>query len=56
MGKDGSKYLLNEPNERAQLFKTSKNIKGAHLGGNWEAREASKKDSINFLVKSLQSS
>ena len=39
---------MNEPHERTQLFKDKAKI-GAHLGRNWQARQASMKDSIDFL-------
>tara|TARA_B100001123_G_scaffold85195_1_gene97786 strand:+ start:12914 stop:13843 length:930 start_codon:yes stop_codon:yes gene_type:complete len=47
---EGNHYLMNEPDEREKLLKERVH-KGAHLGRNWEAREASMKDSVNFLLK-----
>ena len=43
---------MNEPHERAQLFKDIAKI-GAHLGGNWKARRSSIKDSVNFLLEKI---
>ena len=43
---------MNEPHERAQLFKDRAKI-GAHLGGNWEARRKSHLDSVKFLLDNL---
>ena len=51
--KDGNKTFMNEPHERAQLFKDRAKI-GAHLGGNWKARRASMKDSVDFLLDNIQ--
>jgi len=44
---------MNEPHERTQLFKDKAKI-GAHLGRNWQARQASMKDSIDFLSSFLE--
>ena len=51
--KEGNKTFMNEPSERAQLFKDRAKI-GAHLGGNWKARRASMKDSVNFLLENIK--
>ena len=51
--KEGNKFFSNEPHERAQLFKDRAKI-GAHLGGNWKARKASMKDSVNFLLENIK--
>ena len=45
---NGKRTPMNEPHERTQLFKDKAKI-GAHLGRNWQARQASMKDSIDFL-------
>ena len=50
---EGKRFLLNEPNERISLFQESKNIKGAHLGVNWDTREKSMEDAVNFLLDNL---
>ena len=50
--KEGNKTFMNEPHERAKLFKDRAKI-GAHLGGNWEARRSSMKDSVNFLLDNI---
>ena len=50
--KEGNKTSMNEPHERAQLFKDRAKI-GAHLGGNWKARKASMKDSVKFLLENI---
>ena len=50
--KDGKKTPMNEPNERAQIFKDRAKI-GAHLGRNWQARRASMKDSVDFLLSNI---
>tara|TARA_B100001123_G_scaffold386322_1_gene460658 strand:+ start:122 stop:1054 length:933 start_codon:yes stop_codon:yes gene_type:complete len=50
---EGNKYLMNEPHERTKLFK-DRAVIGAHLGGNWKARRASMKDSVNFLLKNIK--
>ena len=50
--KEGNKTFMNEPHERAQLFKDRAKM-GAHLGGNWEARRSSMKDSVNFLLENI---
>ncbi len=44
----GKRTPMNEPHERTQLFRDKAKI-GAHLGRNWQARQASMKDSIDFL-------
>jgi hypothetical protein len=43
---------MNEPHERAQLFKDRAKM-GANLGGNWKARRSSMKDSVNFLLENI---
>ena len=35
------------------LRRESKNIKGAHLGVNWEMRERSMKDAVDFLLSKI---
>lgn len=50
---EGKKYYLNEPHQRAALFKNSKNTRGASLGRNWVSREKSMKDAVNFLLKNI---
>ena len=50
---EGIKYLLNEPEDRANMFKASSGIKGGHLGGNWISRKQSMKDSVDFLQNNL---
>ena len=52
--KEGNKTFMNEPHERAQLFKDRAKI-GAHLGGNWKARKASMRDSVHFLLENTNS-
>ena len=49
----GERFLLNEPEQRLSLFNESKNIKGAHLGVNWEMRERSMKDAVDFLLSKI---
>ena len=49
----GERFLLNEPEQRLSLFNESKNIKGAHLGVNWELRERSMKDVVDFLLSKI---
>ena len=44
----GKRTPMNEPHERTQLLKDKAKI-GAHLGRNWQARQSSMKDSIDFL-------
>ena len=51
--KEGNKTFMNEPHERANLFKDRAKI-GAHLGGNWKARKASMRDSVNFLLENIK--
>ena len=51
--KEGNKTFMNEPHERAQLFRDRAKI-GAHLGGNWKARRASMKDSVDFLLENIK--
>ena len=50
--KEGNKTFMNEPHERAQLFKDRAKM-GANLGGNWKARRSSMKDSVNFLLENI---
>ena len=50
---NGKRTPMNEPHERTQLFKDKAKI-GAHLGRNWQARQASMKDSIDFLSSFLE--
>ena len=52
--KEGNKTFMNEPHERAKLFKDRAKI-GAHLGGNWKARKASMRDSVHFLLENINS-
>jgi len=52
-GMNPVEFLWNEPHERAQLFKDRAKI-GAHLGGNWKARKASMRDSVNFLLENIK--
>ena len=47
--KEGKRTPMDEPHERTKIFKDRAKI-GAHLGRNWKAREASMKDSIEFLL------
>jgi dienelactone hydrolase len=47
--KEGKRTPMNEPHERAKIFKDRAKI-GAHLGRNWKARKASMKDSVEFLI------
>ena len=49
---DGKRTPMNEPHERAQIFKDRAKI-GAHLGRNWQARRASMKDSVDFLLSNI---
>ena len=50
----GDRHLLNEPEDRASMFKASSSIKGGHLGGNWKARRSSMLDATNFLKQTLK--
>jgi dienelactone hydrolase len=50
--KDGKRTSMNEPHERAQIFKDRAKV-GAHLGRNWQARRASMKDSVDFLLSNI---
>tara|TARA_B100000902_G_scaffold254849_1_gene241274 strand:- start:4704 stop:5642 length:939 start_codon:yes stop_codon:yes gene_type:complete len=47
--KEGKRTPMNEPHERTKIFKDRAKI-GAHLGRNWNARKASMKDSVEFLI------
>jgi dienelactone hydrolase len=47
--KEGKRTPMNEPHERTKIFKDRAKI-GAHLGRNWKARQASMKDSVEFLL------
>ena len=49
---EGKRYLMNEPHERAKLFKDRAKV-GAHLGGNWKARKKSMRDSVSFLLDNI---
>ena len=52
--KEGKRTPMNEPHERTKIFKDRAKI-GAHLGRNWKARQASMKDSVEFLVSNTPS-
>ena len=40
-------------NNLKKAVNESKNIKGAHLGVNWEMRERSMKDAVDFLLSKI---
>ena len=51
-GSDGTRHPIGERAQREQSFEKA-NIRGAHVGGNWDARRASFRDAEAFWRERL---